>query len=170
MGVWESALQKNLYHEHPAGYAELYENSDAGDAITITTGGTFYKWVGGTKGTCSDSFITTSAGSPNNNLTLLNGADGIYAVLFSVSFSGGATTSTYHWSIFKNGVQVTKLQTQTKNPSATTTTKNDSNEGILKLVAGDVIDLRVTSSGNSDSVTVYHANLMIRMITPFLPS
>lgn len=170
MPVYEPTLGRNLLHEHPAGYAELYENSDAGDAITITTAGTFYKWTGGTKGTCADSFITTSAGGSNNNFTLKNGADGIYAVLFSVSFTGGKTTSTYHWSIFQNGTQVTKLQTQTKNPSATNTTKNDSNEGILKLVAGDVVDLRVTSDASSDSVTVYHANLMIRMITPFLPS
>lgn len=170
MGVYEPTLQKNLYHEHPKGYAELYEDSDAGDAITITTAGTYYKWLGGTKGTCSDSFITTSAGGSTNNFTLKNGADGIYVIIYSSSMTMASTSNTYHAYLFKNGVKVTNSGTQMRNVAATNQTKNVSFIGVEKLVAGDVLDLRFTSSANTDSVTIYHANFNIVMVTPFLPS
>lgn len=168
--VWDSALSRNLNHEHPAGYAELYEDNDSGDSITITTAGTYYKWLLGTKGDCSDSLITTTAGGTDNNFTIKAGGDGVYLLTFTISFSAGNTANTYHWHVHKNGVKLAHAGSQTKNPSATTTTKTIAVVAIEKLVKGDVIDLRVTSTGSSDSVTVYHCNLSIAMITPFLPS
>ena len=137
-------------------YGNLYEDS-VGTVITVTTAGTYYKWVSGDAGDSRG--VTLSAGGSTNNMTIKSGYAGEYGVSFACSYEASAT-DTVHWGIFKNGVKLEQASSQTKISNANSQLNVDG-LGLVSLSAGDVIDLRVTSSTNGTTITVNHVSLAI---------
>lgn len=141
-------------------YGSLYENG-AGTVITMTTAGIWYQWITSTVG--GQSLLVTESGSAGtNNLTIAAGGDGVYFIAANV-ITAGANNIQTHWAVCKGGAPLFNVQIErfltgatVRNSAATT--------GIVRLIAGDVVDLRVSGAANGDATTQYHVGLNIYRI------
>jgi hypothetical protein len=134
-------------------YANLYEDTPAGTVITLTTNGTFYPWVSTTVGESRG--MTPSAAS--DNITVLS--PGTYYISAGISWLGAASAN-YHWTLFQAGAEVSRLEGESA-VGATPLTQNAAWSGLITAVAGDTLDLRVTSSVDTKTATVYHIQFTV---------
>lgn len=156
MLLWASKVSKPAVA--PA-FGQLWEDS-AGTVINLATAGVYYQWVSSTVGLS----LLTVPSSATDNITVGVGGAGTYAVCISTSYSGSANTS-FHWAAFLDGNE----QSNVSNERAIGTGAdlgNSASCGLLSLVAGSVVDLRVSANANSKSATVKHASLVVHRVGP----
>ena len=138
-------------------YGELYKNTPAGTSITISG---FTQWITSTVGDTSGAGYVIGSAATDNLTIGANGA-GRYEVSFNVSEDSATNNALVTAAVFVNGGQQSDLTSSSHN-GTDTDIRNLSSGGILNLAAGDVIDVRFsTSAGN---ITVYNVNLMIHRI------
>ncbi len=141
----------------PKAYGSLSEKNPSGTVIAIATGGTFVKWVSSVAG---PSNLTTPSVA-NDNIVIDAGGGGVYLIAFQVSYLGNAN-EVYHWGVFVEGAEVDAIGSERK------ITANDqgsqSGVGFMALSATDVVDLRVTSTTNTETATVEHVQLAIMRV------
>ena len=142
----------------PSAYGQLYEETPGGTNINIATGGTFVQWVSSTAGLSNLVTLSTA----NDDITIDAGAGGTYLIVFQVSFTG-STNEIFHWSAFVEGAEVIRAASERRlGPGLDQ--GSVSGLGIVALVPTDVVDLRVTSTTNTESVTVDHVQLVVARI------
>lgn len=140
-------------------FGQLWEDG-AGSVINLATAGVYYQWVSSTAGL---SLLTVpSAGA--DNITVSLGGDGTYNVCISTSYNGSVNTE-FHWATFLDGNKQSNVSNKRK-IGAAADLGNTASCGLLSLVAGSVLDLRVTADVNTKSVTVNHASLVVHRVGP----
>jgi hypothetical protein len=136
----------------------MYQSSSAGSTITLNTVNTFYGWT--TSATGSMKYVSFTTNATANRINILNGGAGDYMVNFNGTMSFN-TTALYTVSIFKNGVQQTKLTTFVE-PYPTSYYFTPSINGFLQgLVTGDYLDVRFSGGTAGITLTVYYGSLTI---------
>lgn len=140
----------------PPAYGQIYEQG-AGTEIAITTGGTFVKWVSSTAG--ESNLVTLS--TDDDTITIDAGSAGMYLVAFQASFVGNAA-EIYHWAVHVGGVLQDTVSSERK--VGATDMGSQSGIGLIALSDADVVDLRVTSTTNSKTATVYHVTLTLTRV------
>lgn len=140
----------------PPAYGELYEDS-GGTVINIATGGTFVKWVSSGAGLSSLTTLSTD----NDNITIDSGGAGVYEIAFQVSYEGDAN-EVYHWEIFVQGAEEHRVSSEIK--VGANDIGSQSGVGLVSLSDSDVVDLRVTSTSNTRTATVNHAQLTLTRV------
>lgn len=137
-------------------YGQLYEDS-AGTEIAITTGGTYVKWVSSTAGESSLTTLSTD----DDDITIDAGGAGMYLVAFHVSYVGSAS-EIFHWAAFVQGSKQDIVSSEIKVGAADMAAQ--SGIGLVALSVADVVDLRVTSAGDSRTATVNHVSLLLTRV------
>ena len=137
-------------------YGQLW-TENVSTSLTITVANHFYRYTFNNTGLSHLANLTTS------NITV--GANGTYLVSMSASsYSSSATPRETHWHVFKNNIELDEVTAAaTRNLGLQGTT---SSSGIVALIVGDVIDLRVTSMDAGNIITTDHASLVITRIGP----
>jgi len=137
-------------------YGGMYVTGGSG-STTITTGGTFYQ---------VDQFTTASPASgvtvdptTDNDLTIDSGNSGDFRIDFDATFTGNSG-SLVQFKVYKNGAATTLIGKLTAGSGV----HQISFGGILALAATDVIEVFVTSTNDSDSVTITEADLSIHRL------
>lgn len=134
-------------------YGQLYIYSGA-TAVTVVTAGTFYALTGATVG---DTSLVTTDG---DDFTIVQ--DGVYKI--EVCGSGtGTPNANATMAVFVDGVRSQEINGATKLSSGGDL-ESMSTLGILSLTAGDVIDVRITSDGNGDTMTPVYLSFSINQI------
>lgn len=136
-------------------FCELYEYNLAGSEISITTAGDWVKWLTGTIGTkTTDDFIFVDASGINIGP---KGA-GKYKIDGGSSLSSSKNNILITAGIFVNDALQTNIVFSNK-----ITTAGDSEvvafSGFLSVAAGDILDVRLTSSANLTTYKIYQGNL-----------
>jgi hypothetical protein len=146
----------------PPSYGELYEQG-LGSTITVTTAGTYYGWVTAIDGeTAGSPYITFTNDSTADRLTIGASGAGVYDINVSISFVG-ASASIVQGAIYKNGSRQDKLSFQRQFPASPQYGVVPIS-GKLSLAASDYIDLRFTSDGNGDVITISNLNFSIHRV------
>ena len=135
-------------------YAQIYE-TEAASVITVTVAGTYYGWITGAE-CCSNILVTDIASPTGDRIIVPERGVGMFRAGFNISYRASANDSV-HWHIFKNGIIVPNIGTETKVLGVASTVEN-SCSGLIELVKNDYIDLRVTSSTNGTTITIDHCN------------
>lgn len=140
-------------------YGSLYEDG-AGSNITITTANIFYRWTTSTVGISN----LTTPSSTWDKITINAGGGGVYRLSVHLSASSDNNDGLLHLAAFNNG---TKLS----NVSCEGYILNAAQElsigitGLVEMVAGDEIDLRVSGSHDGEVITVKHAGISLQRIS-----
>lgn len=137
----------------PVAFGQLYEDG-AGTVINIATGGTFVKWVSSTVGLYS---LTTPA-ADTDDITIDSGGAGTYLIAFVVSYVGSAS-EIFHWAVYVQGVKQDMASSEIK--VGASAMMSQSGTGLVALSDADVVDLRVTSAGDTRTATINHAQLTL---------
>jgi len=123
-----------------------------GASQTLTTGGTYYIISTFNSASLSGSNMTTSVA--DSTLTIKEA--GLYIVFASISFTG--TADTYTLSLFDNGeINIDSLQQATIAPAQTNTTTVTISDPDF-YAPGDVIDVRVTATGDNRTFTMVNGS------------
>lgn len=145
-------------------YGWLYEDNDAGTAITLTSAGTYYGWKSATEGEVAGAGYVTSdvADVTADHLTIGASGAGYYEVTVAASFliASGSTIKGY---LFNTGVRI-NVGFEQENQNAGSVIHSCSASGILSLSNTDELSMRFTSDKGSDSITVYRAHISIRRL------
>jgi hypothetical protein len=139
-------------------YGELYEDA-AGGGTAISTGVTYVGWVSATEGEIAGAGLMTSdvASATADSLIIGTRGGGKYWVTLDISFSGSGN-ETFDGCVHLNGSPThirfrRKLGTGGDVGAAAVT-------GILTLVSGDYIDVRVKSLLAAKTMTPDHVGLV----------
>ena len=132
---------------------KLVSLNEAGDDITITTGGTFYQY------TAIDEVVVKNMTDATDGLEM--DYTGSYLVSVSLSLSVDAADHKVHIGVGKNGTVgiYNKMSYMVKfadriNPVSFTTIACD-------LSVGDELTIEVTSDTDGDVISIYHAQLVV---------
>jgi hypothetical protein len=146
---------------HRGCYGEVYEDNPAGTTIDIASAGTFYPMPSG--------YIGEEAGAPyvtvvttSGSLLIGNDGAGLYQVHASLSY-GGTVDILSEAAIHVNGAIQHNCHIKRK-LSAAGDVGSITITGLIRLVDGDVVDIRFTSDTNGDDIDLNHANLNIHRI------
>lgn len=129
----------------PGVYASIYVEG-ASAAQTLTTGGTYYKL---TAFTTDGPAANCTADAANDRITVTK--TGTYMINMGVSFAGTAN-ATMVFKIYKNGSAIPGLTFRRKLGTGGDVGRG-AITGLAALTANDVLDVRCTSTSNSDSIT-----------------
>ncbi len=140
----------------PPAYGQLYEDS-GGTVINITTGGTFVKWVSST----AAQYNLTTLSTDDDDITIDSGGAGVYLVTFQASYIGSAA-EIFHWGVFVGGVKQDVASSEIKVGAGDMASQSGS--GLITLSDADLVDLRVTSTSNTKTATVNHAQLTLTRV------
>lgn len=143
-------------------FAELFEHNDAGTPLALGAALAFSKWASSGLGEAGPSDLIVPD-AVNDDMTVgVNGA-GLYEVSGTISFGSDKPNSTTEGSAFVNGVEASKASFHRTIGNA-----NDqgstSLEGLLRLVAGDVIDLRFNSTVMNTTLKIHHVTFIVRSV------
>lgn len=166
IGAGSVAITTSLFTGHARDgfgggmYGALDEENEAGSDITITTAGTYYGWV--TAEVVKLNNMTADFTGVADGLVIDDGGKGDYLILGSVSFSG-TPNKIVEGSIFVDGVQShaglrRKLGAGGDVGAAPIV-------DILTLANNDKVDLRFTSDGNGDVVTIESCHLVLAKLS-----
>jgi hypothetical protein len=141
-------------------YGELVEDNAGGSTITVVTAATYYGWV--TAGAGEANGVSSDVADANaDHLTIDSGSGGDYLISISMSFSGTANAVMkcfLHDSAVKTNIGFTRTL------SAAGATGSASGSGIYAAADADELNIRCTSDGNGDTLTVYQVNLAIHRV------
>ena len=142
-------------------YGEVYENNEAGTAITLTSSAAYYQWVSGTAGAVKGAPFVTE-----NDSTLVIGASGAGVYRLALSFSGDLNVHADIEATVKinNAVQPNIRSDQHTFEDDTYCTGTAT--GLVTLAAGDVVSAWFQASSNTKTWTVKHVTLTIHRIDP----
>lgn len=158
-GEWTDPFYlKNLYLNNnevtsPA-YGQLWTENVTTN-ITLAVANQFYLYTFNVTGLKHLTNLTTK------NITITS--NGTYLVEMSVSsWSNSASPAETHWHVFVNGIPAEEIAAAaTRNLKMQGSTAAS---GVLYLINGDVVDLRVMSINAGDIVSIDHASLVITRI------
>ena len=143
-------------------FGELFEINEAGTTINIPTGGTFVKWVTASAGlSAPDDLVRVDAA--NNQFVIGTNGGGIYQVTVGITMTG-SNNSLKQAAVHVNGVRQQKIESNRQIAAAMDEGFFEP-QGLVRLVAGDIIDLRFTADSNGDTVIVYHVVFVIHALT-----
>ncbi len=140
-------------------YGEMLEDSPSGTSLTLSSAGTFYKWVNSSAGLLSG--VTHSAA--NDELTISTGSAGIYRVVVNICGLYDQTNQLVTVGVYK-GANITNLKTYFKTTNASNQSVNATICRFINLADGDTLSLWMSSSSNTDVLTVYNINVNISRI------
>ena len=141
-------------------YGEMFEHNDGGSVITIGTAGDYHGWVTASSG--SFNRMTADLGNGGADHLIIQDA-GTYFVASSITLEG-EINATIQGTVCKNGTPQTNLHFH-RDMGTVLTYGVASISGLLVCATDDEIDLRFTSDGNGDDVTVTVVNLTAHHLT-----
>lgn len=131
-------------------YGSMYEHSTGVD-LSLSSGGTYYKWSNSVQGTLKD--FTYSSGY------LIPHSTGAYFATINASFTGTVNT-TYVMSLFVDDIKNNTVDFERK-----IGTNNDIGAGgatdIVELTTSNAVDLKVTADGDSKVWVAKHCNVAL---------
>jgi hypothetical protein len=147
--------------------AELYEDNSFGSptTITMTNAGTYYGWVEATEG---ETFGNTSTDVTDATADkIIIGEDGLYKIEFCISFSG-SNNSQVEGAIFNTpfltGTPERSRIRFLRKLSSAGDIGSGSAHGLIRLYAGDKIDMRFKSNSWSETLDVYNVNFIANKV------
>ena len=159
---WRSILDPALKSLYSPAYGEIWDGfafDGSGLSLTIVAGGLYYKLPGLVLNISDGSNVVFGESS----LKIAREGSGVYKVLFFVAFAGPSETIAS--VIFKNGTEISPIHSSSKiNSNQDEQTMSAS--GLIRLNAGDEIDLRLSSTNNNKVLTMDHVGVTISRIGP----
>ena len=140
---------------------ELFEINEAGTTINIPVAGAFVKWTTSQAGLGGPSDLV-QVDAANDQLVIGAAGGGLYEVHVSVTMTG-SNNSLKEGAVHVNGVRQQKIEAN-RQIGAAMDQGFFGMSGLLRLVAGDVVDLRFTADGAGDTVVVEHVDLFIHAL------
>ena len=139
-------------------FGSLYENTEAGTSLTITTANTYYGWISASADGYKYMTLDTSNATADR-MTVDAGGDGDYFISFNASFFTANNNVLTHFAVFKNGTITNNVIGEHLCTNANVE-QQISGSGILTgLVANDYLDLRITADNNGEVITLKHVSL-----------
>lgn len=140
---------------------EMVENNDVGSSITVTTAGTYYGWTTASDGNSEK--LVFSSDATADRLTVLVGGAGTYSADGTFSFSGTGN-ATIQGAIHVDGVINDNCKFRRKIGVGGDTGNASLPRTNIVLAEGQYVDMRFTSDGNGDDLTIYNGNINLRRI------
>lgn len=146
--------------------AELYEKNSFGSAVTISlpNSSSFYGWINATEG---ETFGETSTDITNSTADqIIVGEDGLYELEISASF-GGSNNAQIIASVFHTPLGGTAIETRIgflRKLGSNGDLGSASTHGLLRLEAGDALDLRFSSTSNGEEIDIFTLNFIVNKV------
>jgi hypothetical protein len=146
--------------------AELYENNGFSSPTTInlTSNAVFYGWITASEGETFGNTSTNTSSSTADQIIV--GEDGLYEIELSLSF-GGSTNVQIKGVVYKTpsggSAAATRVQLLRKIGS-TGDLGSASAHGLLRLNAGDAMDLRFNATTNNELINIYSVNFIVNKV------
>ena len=106
----------------------------------------------------SDISSETTLSTVSGTITVLR--SGVYRMSFSVSYLMDSSNIVTHFSVFKNGIELTASSLEEKNINSTDV-NGISKSSIASLSANDVLDIRADCNSNSRTLSINHYNFNV---------
>lgn len=149
-------LTPQTYEQIGNAYGKLEENNVSGTAITITDADTYYPWVTSSVGESRNMSLSAAT----DNITIVT--SGAYLVIVDISFTGSNSTD-FLWAVHRNDSAVAGLSVQ-RDMSTASKIGSATRSGIISLDAGDTLNVEVSSTAGTKSVTVHYVSLVVAML------
>ncbi len=146
--------------------AELYEKNTFGSAVTIAlpNSSNFYGWTNASEG---ETFGETSTDISNTTADrIIVGEDGLYEVEVSASF-GGSNNAQIIASIFHTPLNASAVESRIgflRKLSSNGDLGSASTHGLIRLEAGDALDIRFRSTSNGEEIDIYTLNFIVNKV------
>ncbi len=146
--------------------AELYENNDFGSptSIDLDLSSNYYGWISASEG---EKFGATSTDITDPTADkIIVGEDGLYDIKLSISF-GGSQNVQVRGVVFLTpsggSAAPTRIQIVRKIGS-TGDLGSATSHGLIRLNAGDALDVRFNATTNNERIDIYTANYIINKV------
>jgi hypothetical protein len=146
--------------------AELYENNDFGSPTNLSLPGSnnFYGWVTAVEGEVFGDTYTDTNNTDADRIVV--GEDGLYQVQVTMSF-GGSNNTQVKGVVFHTPVGGPAVESQIRFLSrlhAAGDLASASTNGLIRLSAGDALDLRFNSTSNGKNLSIYTINFIANKV------
>jgi hypothetical protein len=162
LSVLTTAQTSQLYET-----AELYENKIFATPtnISLTSNANFYGWITALAGETFGNTTTIIDDATADKIVI--GEDGLYEIELSMSF-GGSNNTQVRCAVFKtpNGGS-TATQTRVgllRKIASTGDLGSAGSHGLLRLDAGDKLDVRFNSASNNETLSIYSINFIVNKV------
>ena len=160
--VLTNSQTSNLYET-----AELYANNDfnAAQTINLTTSTAYYGWISAIEG---ETFGDTHTDVNNTTADqIIVGEDGLYEVEISASF-GGSNNSQIRGTVFMTpnggGSAVETRIRFLRKLSSSGDLGSASTHGLIRLSAGDALDIRYNSTTDGEYLNLFTMNFIVNKV------
>ena len=146
--------------------AEMYEDNDLSSPSTIDLikATNYYGWVLAAEGETFGSTITDLEDVTADKIIV--GADGLYKVEVSMSFAGtnnfDLEAAIFHTPVTTGIAVVTKTRLYRKLGALDIGT--GSTHGLIRLEAGDAVDLRFKAGTWGETIEIYNMNMIVNKV------
>lgn len=146
--------------------AEMYENNDFNTPtnIELPNNASYYGWVSAAQGETFGNSSTDVAHATADQIIV--GEDGLYELEISTSF-GGSQNVQVKGVVFHtpNGGSATESRIQfLRKIGSTGDLGSASAHGLLRLNAGDALDIRFNSTSNGEDIDIYSLNFIVNKV------
>jgi hypothetical protein len=146
--------------------AEMFESNDISSPSTIdlVKATNYYGWTEAEEG---ETFGTTTTDLEDIDADkIIVGEDGLYKIEFSLSFAGSnnfdLTAAVYLTPASTGASELTRIRFYRR--LAATDIGNGSTHGLMRLQAGDAIDLRFNASNWGETLEVFNVDMIVNKV------
>lgn len=146
--------------------AELYENNDFNSPtnLSLPSNNAFYGWVSATEGeTFGDTY--TEVNNPVSDRIVV-GEDGLYDIKVTISF-GGSNNNQIRGVVFHTPLGEPAAETRIRFLSKVQSSgdlASAATNGLIRLSAGDALDLRFKSTSNGQFLNIFTLNFIANKV------
>jgi hypothetical protein len=146
--------------------AELYENNDFGSPtnLALQNSSTYYGWMSATEGEAFGNTYVDTGNAISDQIIV--GEDGLYQVQLTMSF-GGSNNTQVRGTVFHTPVGQPSVESKIRFLSrlhAAGDLASASTNGLIRLSAGDALDVRFNSTSNGKNLNIYTINFIVNKV------